>query len=81
MSEEVKQPEAAPVAKAKQYLLMADEVSMMIIAKLMPGMLFVQVEGMAMQGNSEHMLLVNPIAKPPAPETVPVPGVNPVEAV
>jgi len=34
-----------------------------------------------MQGNSEHMLLVNPIAKPPAPETVPVPGVNPVEAV
>lgn len=51
--------------KPKQYLLMADELHMALLSKLLPGMLFVQVEGMGMQNNSTHMLLVNPVAAPP----------------
>lgn len=65
-----------PEAKPKQYLVMVDEMTMALLGKLLPTMLFVQVEGMAMQGNTEHMLLVNPIPKPPAPETVPVASVQ-----
>lgn len=49
--------------KPKQYLIMADEMHMALLGKLLPGLLFVQVEGMAMQGNDTHMLLVNPIVK------------------
>lgn len=62
MSEEVKNEEIPP--KPKQYLVMVDEVSMAILGRLVPSMLFVQVEGMAMDGNANHMLLVNPIQKP-----------------
>lgn len=56
--------EAAPVVtpKPKQYLLMADELHMNLLAKMIPGLLFVQVEGMGMQNNPSHMLLVNPVA-------------------
>jgi hypothetical protein len=52
---------AAP--KPKQYLIMADELHMALLSKLLPGILFVQVEGMAMQNNNTHMLLVNPLPK------------------
>jgi hypothetical protein len=62
-------------AKPKQYLIMADELHMAILGKIIPGILFVQVEGMAMKDNSDHMLLVNPIAKP-APVTTPIEGVK-----
>lgn len=77
MSEELKQEVVAPVEtpvappKPKQYLVMVDELSMAILGKLIPSMLFVQVEGMAMQGNDNHMLLVNPTNKP-APVTMPI---------
>lgn len=69
MSEEVKAQEIpvdagqTAVPKPKQYLLMADELHMAILSKIMPGILFVQVEGMAMQNNDTHMLLVNPLPK------------------
>lgn len=56
--------EVAP-PKPKQYLIMADELHMAMLGKLLPGLLFVQVEGMAMQNNSTHMLLVNPVATLP----------------
>lgn len=82
MSEETIQEEVAPeapVSKPKQYLLMADEITMTILGKIMPGLLFVQVEGMAMQGNDNYMLLVNPIVKAPV-VTVPIEGVKPEEA-
>lgn len=60
-------PEETPIAppKPKQYLLMADELHMALLGKLLPGLLFVQVEGMGMQNNPNHMLLVNPVATPP----------------
>lgn len=60
MSEEVK----APAPKPKQYLLLADELHMAMLGKLMPGLMFVQVEGLAIQNNDSYMMLVNPIAKP-----------------
>ena len=77
------QPEAAVpevttaevTAHPKQYLVMVDEMAMTFLGKLVPSMLFVQVEGMAMKDNSDHMLLVNPIAKQ-APITAPVEGVR-----
>lgn len=58
----VKEEVVAP--KPKQYLIMTDEIHRAILGKIMPGILFVQVEGMAMKDNSDHMLLVNPIVKP-----------------
>jgi hypothetical protein len=73
-SVEAAQTAEAP-SKPKQYLIMADELHMAILGKIIPGILFVQVEGMAMKDNSDHMLLVNPIAKP-APETAPIEGVK-----
>lgn len=69
-----------PITMPKQYLLMADEATMIMIGKIMPGMLFVQVEGMAMKDNDGHMLLVNPIAKP-APTIIPVEAVKASEAI
>jgi hypothetical protein len=72
-------PEAPQTAEAppkpKQYLIMADELHMAILGKIVPGLLFVQVEGMAMKDNSDHMLLVNPVAKQ-APITSPVEAVS-----
>lgn len=76
MSEEMNTE--SPIANPKQYLLMADEVTMPILGKLIPGLLYVQVEGMAMQGNDNHMLLVNPMVKPTVP-TIPLEGVKPEE--
>ena len=64
-----------PAPKAKQYLIMADEIHMAMLGKMMPGLLFVQVEGLAMQGNSDHMLLVNPVQKVPT-VTAPIEGVK-----
>jgi hypothetical protein len=83
MSEEIKQEvpaaEAAPAPveapKPKQFLIMADELHMAMLGKLLPGLLFVQVEGMAMQNNDTHMLLVNPLPKV-APATAPVEGIK-----
>lgn len=50
--------------KPKQYLLLADEMHMTLISRLMPGLLFVQVEGLSMKDSAEYMLLVNPVSKP-----------------
>jgi len=49
--------------KAKQYILMTDEITMMMISKMIPSIVFLEVQGMNMQGDSEHMLLVTPVAK------------------
>ncbi len=64
MSEEVKQEETPAQTKPKQYLLVVDEISMAILGRIMPGLMFVQVEGIGMQNNPNHMLLVNPISVP-----------------
>lgn len=50
--------------KPKQYLLLADELHMTILGKLIPGLLFVEVEGLPMKDSTEYMLLANPVNKP-----------------
>jgi hypothetical protein len=53
--------------KAKQYLMLLDEMTMAIIGKIMPGMQFVEVEGYGMKDNDDYMLLVNPVKKVASP--------------
>lgn len=78
MSEEIKEaPAPVEAPKAKQFLILADEMHMALLGRLIPGLLYVQVEGMAMQGNSDYMLLVNPVKK--EVKTVPIEGVKPEE--
>ena len=59
--EELKELEQEDTPKPKQYLLMADELHMAMLGKLIPGLMYVQVQGMAIAGNSDHMMLVNPL--------------------
>jgi len=75
MSEEIVPEAVEAPPKPKQYLVMVDELSRAIIGKIMPGILFVEIEGMAMEGNANHMLLVNPVPKV-EPVTVPIEGVK-----
>lgn len=70
VSEEIKAPEA-PAPKPKQYLMMVDEIGAAMLGRICPGIQFVQVEGINMQGNTTHMALVSPLAAPVA-QTVPV---------
>lgn len=60
MTEEIQQE----VPKVKNYLLMIDDMSMMFLSKLIPGMKFVEVEGMSMIDNPGYQVLVNPLPKP-----------------
>ncbi len=62
--EEVKPNETVEV-KPKQYLLMADEVTLIFLTKLIPSLQYVQVEGLGIDGNPNHQFLVNPICKSP----------------
>lgn len=50
--------------KPKQYLLMADEITMAILTRLVPSLLFVHVDGMDIAGNPDYSLLVSPKTKP-----------------
>lgn len=63
MSEEVKPPQSPEIPNPKQYLLMADEVHMTLLSKIMPGIRFVQVEGMPIENNDTHIFLVNRLPK------------------
>lgn len=49
--------------KPKQYLMVLDEVNMVILSKVMPSLRFIQVEGMPLKENENYMVLVNPIDK------------------
>lgn len=51
------------IEKPKQYLLLADQLHMALISKLMPGMQFVEVEGISMKDNDKYNLLANPLNK------------------
>jgi hypothetical protein len=75
MSDEQQVDVEVPEPRPKQYLVMVDEMTMAFLGKIVPSMLFVQVEGVAVQGNSDYRLLVNPIAKTPA-ATAPVEDVT-----
>ena len=49
------------IEKSKQYLLMADQLHMALFSKLMPGLQFIEVEGIAMKDNKKYNLLANPV--------------------
>ncbi len=49
--------------KQKQYLVMVDSLGLACMSKLMPGLQFVQVEGMGIPDNNNYQLLVSPLAK------------------
>ena len=53
--------------KPKQYLVLTDELHRALLAKLIPGIMFVEVEGLNMKDNDNYTLLVNP---KPIPLTV-----------
>lgn len=58
MTEEV---QAEPTCvKSKQYLLMVDEMSLVLLKKFMPCIQFVQVEGFNIDSSETHMALVTP---------------------
>jgi len=46
--------------KPKQYLLMVDQLNMVLLSKMMPTLLFVEVEGY-INGDGKHQFLVNPL--------------------
>lgn len=47
---------------SKQYLLVLDDVTMVIIGRICPSLRFIEVEGMPMKDCTSHTLLVNPVA-------------------
>ena len=47
----------------KQYLLTADARLMALITNVIPGLKFIQVEGMSIPENDLYQILVNPVAK------------------
>ena len=47
--------------------MILDDLHMAILAKLIPGARFIEVEGMAVKDNTDYMILVNPIIKTALP--------------
>lgn len=69
VSEEVKQeevvaPEAAPAPiappKRKEFFLMVDEIQMSLLSRVLPGIQYVEVQGMNIKDVPNHLLLVTP---------------------
>jgi len=56
-----------PMHQKKQYLLMIDEVGMAMLARLMPCLGFVPVEGMPLDNNPGYQVLVSALSKPVDP--------------
>lgn len=47
----------------KQYILMVDHINMLLIGKVLPGIQFLEVQGMNVQGNDALQVLTTPIVK------------------
>lgn len=52
-----------PNNRPKQYLICVDDFHVSILSRLMPGLLFVCVEGMPINDNPDYQILVNPTNK------------------
>jgi hypothetical protein len=50
--------------KPKQYLIMVDELSMAMLGKLCPGIVYLEVTGMPITDNPNYQVLVNPLHPP-----------------
>lgn len=71
-SEVIQEASVETAVKPKQYLLLADEMHRVLLGRLIPGILFVEVEGINMKDNDGYMLLANPV-----PRAVSVDNSNP----
>ncbi len=58
---DVKPQEMPPVVNPKQYLLMVNEISMLMLSKMFNGIEFLEVEGMHIKENERVMVMVTPI--------------------
>ncbi len=54
-----------PIPRPKQYILLADEMHMIMLSKIMPGLQFLIIEGMNIPNNPDFLLLANPVPKQP----------------
>ena len=72
MSELKQEADVVPgqTTATRQYLIMVDEMHMALLNKMMPGMLFIQIEGMSMADNPKYQVLVNPLPQKAVPENV-----------
>ncbi len=48
----------------KQYLVMVDDLNMALLGKIIPGLQYLPVEGMTLQGQDVYQMLVSPLPKP-----------------
>jgi len=59
-------PDESPqeIPKPKQYLLMANDMTMLMLSKICPSIQFLEVEGMSIKDDPNHMIMVSPVAYP-----------------
>lgn len=50
--------------KPKQYILMVNDLSMLMLSKMFHGIQFLEVEGMNIKDDPTHMLMVTPVVNP-----------------
>lgn len=58
---------------SKQYILIADEINISLLGKVMPGLKFLEVEGMNLKDHEGYQLLVNPMPKKEEDAIIPEP--------
>lgn len=51
-------------SRSKEYLLMVNEVNMLLLSKVMPGIQFLQVEGMSLKDNDKYLAVCTPVSVP-----------------
>lgn len=57
--------------RPRQYVPLLDDVTIAMLSRLVPSMKFVQIEGMMVDGNTNHQFLVSPLNKMPDAPSVP----------
>jgi hypothetical protein len=48
-------------SQPKQYLLLVDSLNMLLLGKMMPGLGFVEVQGMKIKEKETHYVMISPI--------------------
>jgi hypothetical protein len=76
MSESIKEEEVTPETSPgpiappprKEFFLMVDEIQMSLLSRVLPGIQYVEVQGMNIKDEPNHLLLVTPIKVEPKVE-------------
>lgn len=56
-------------APIKQYIIMVEEVHMVILSRIFQGLKFLEVEGMNIKDDPKHMIMVTPVMQPSVDNT------------